>query len=132
LIFVVDTNIIIKYALGDENALEAVKYIIEAGEFAVNDKIINEYKLVLSREKLNISLQLQNEIIELILNNSKNYPYKFIRFNKDREDEKFLSAAKTSNADYLITEDKAIKNAQWKLDTKIVSLSDFLEEIDLA
>lgn len=127
MICVVDTNIIIKYALGDENALKAVKYILGTGEFAVNDKILNEYKLVIAREKLNIPIEKQTQIIELILNKSQNYPYKFIRFNKDREDEKFLSAAKSSNADYLITDDKAIKNAQWKIDTKIISLLQFLE-----
>lgn len=125
MIVVVDTNIIVKYALDNPDAVKAIDCLCDNGKIAVNKSILNEYKLVLARKKLKISHERQQAVIKKITDNSQIFELSFFRFNKDREDEKFLSAAQTSKADFLITNDKAIKNAQWKIKTKIINLQDF-------
>ena len=124
---VIDTNILIKYAMGDDLARELFNSLTIDDNICVNDGILNEYKLILQRKKLKIAEEIQSEIMDIIKKKLEKYPDGEFKFNKDREDIKFLSCAKISNADYFISEDKALFSAQWKLNTKIVSMAEFLD-----
>lgn len=130
MIFVIDTNIIIKYALNDSDAVQFINHVIQMHQIAITPKIFNEYIRILKRKKLKISPEVASEVIDLLKNHSNPFDDSFIRFNKDREDEKFLACAVVSEADYLVTEDKAIKNAQWKVQSKIISLGVYLKLLE--
>lgn len=121
---IIDTNILVKYALSDERAVLLINSLIGKCKFAVTKSILSEYRLILSRTKLNLTVEIQRATIDLIRNNSVLFEDSFFRFNKDREDEKFFACATISNADYLITNDNAFKNAQWKVSTKIIDLDE--------
>lgn len=131
MLIIIDTNILVKYALSDERAVSLLDYLSINHQFAVTKPILSEYKLILSRPKLKLPAEIQRATINIIKNNSILFEDSFFRFNKDREDEKFFACAAISDADYLITNDNAFANAQWKVKTKIIDLDEAMKLINV-
>ncbi|MEB3191458.1 MAG: putative toxin-antitoxin system toxin component, PIN family [Snowella sp.] len=125
-----DTNILISAAFRGGRPEIAIFHVINSSslKWLASEEIIKEYKEVLSRPKLKlpeITKQKWLKLIDLAVTcvdvNLK------IDFPRDRKDAKFLACAIFSNADYLITGDKDFNDAPALDNTRIITVTQFLE-----
>ena len=105
-LIVIDTNIIVN-ALVSKNLFSKSALLLDdvfAGKYtvAVSEVIINEYRDVLHRPKLNIDPQIADEVIDLILSHSYTIDPKATNQHqiemKDEKDRPFFDVAKCLNA----------------------------------
>lgn len=124
---VIDTSVVVAYAVGNIQAKKIFELIISKNfKWYVSDLILKEYIHLINSKKLNLSDNIKNGFINFIMNNSINVEIKDkIKFSQDPKDEVFLSLCKNINADYLITEDKKLLNSNHRVSTKILNISNF-------
>jgi putative PIN family toxin of toxin-antitoxin system len=126
---IVDTNIFISFLINrDYSKLD--KIIIEnKATILLSDKLIDElitvlsrpkFKKYISKEDLNTLMLFFNEYGELVNVTSK------VKLSRDANDDFLLALAKDGKATFLITGDKDLLVLKKISQTKIVSISDFL------
>jgi putative PIN family toxin of toxin-antitoxin system len=132
---VIDTNVIVSAVLRDRNPEKAILYVVDRPEifdWVVSVAILAEYKQVLSRSKFkaidNVRshwLNLIDEAVKIIdVSTSFDFP-------RDPKDAKFLECAIAANADYLVTGDRDFDEISDLQNTQVVSVSSFLEIVEL-
>ena len=131
--FVFDTNILLS-AVFNENSTpgSALKKARTVGTLLVSDEIISEYLIVFSREKFNkwLSLKTRIDFIENIITNA--LPIQILEkvvVCRDPKDDKYLSLAKTAQADCIVSGDQDLLVLNPFDNIPIVNAADFLQAI---
>ena len=95
--------------------------------------IIKEYKQMLKSKKFKFDSDLINYRQNLINNyTSLIEDTSNIKFSSDPNDSIFINCAGASEAVYLITEDKLLLKADYKITGKILNIENFLKEVNIA
>ncbi|HRJ28684.1 MAG TPA: putative toxin-antitoxin system toxin component, PIN family [Cyclobacteriaceae bacterium] len=129
---ILDTNIWISFLIGKE--LQDLKDLIvdEKVKVITTDQLINEIKLVTSRDKLKKYFN-QDKVSELIslldILADKVKIKKIDKICRDPKDDFLLALSKESRANYLITGDKDLLDIKVYGRTKIVTVRQFKEKI---
>jgi putative PIN family toxin of toxin-antitoxin system len=129
---IIDTNIWISFLIGKE--LQDLKDLIanEMVKVITTDQLINEIKLVTSRDKLKKYFN-QEKVIDLIslldILADKIKIKKIDKICRDPKDDFLLALSKESRANYLITGDKDLLDIKVYGRTKIVTVKQFKEKI---
>lgn len=125
---VIDTNVLVSAALKDRDP-EAVILCVVSGpdlDWVVSPEILAEYKEVLARPKFGLPKPIQSEWFEIldalttVVQAEADFP-----FARDRKDSKFLACALVANAEFFITGDRDLAEAQKLVNTTIISVSLF-------
>jgi uncharacterized protein len=99
-------------------------------EWLVSVEILAEYKDVLLRPKFNLSQEVIAEWWEIFDTVTQSIEVEVeVDFPRDRKDAKFLACVLAGNADFLITGDRDFTEVETLGNTKIVSVSGFLDRI---
>ena len=129
---IIDTNIWISFLIGKE--LQDLKDLIVSEKVKVitTDQLINEIKLVTSRDKLKKYFN-QDKVSDLIslldILADKVKIKKIDKVCRDPKDDFILALSKESRANYLITGDKDLLEIKVYGRTKIVTVKQFKEKI---
>jgi uncharacterized protein len=129
---VVDTNILVSAILRGRMPKRAIQSIIDRPDWQwlVSLEIIAEYKDVLLRPKFKLSQEVIEEWWEIFDRVTQSIEVEVeVDFSRDRKDAKFLACALSGNADFLITGDRDFTEVKTLGNTKIVSVSGFLDQI---
>ena len=127
-----DTNIWISFLIGKE--LQDLKDLIvsEKVKIITTDQLINEIRLVTSRDKLKRYFN-QDKVSDLIslldILADKIKIKKIDKICRDPKDDFILALSKESRANYLITGDKDLLDIKVYGRTKIVTVKQFKEKI---
>lgn len=130
---VIDTNIRISFLIGKE--LHALRDLIvnEKVKVITTDQLIDEIRLVTSRDKLKkyFSPDKVSDLIALLdILADKVKIKKVDKICRDPKDDFLLALSKEGRADYLITGDKDLLDILVYGRTKIVSARQFKEKIE--
>jgi hypothetical protein len=129
---IIDTNVWISFLIGKE--LQNLKGLIVNDKIKIisTDQLINEIKLVTSRDKLKKYFN-QDKVTDLIsLLDILTHKVKLKKIDKicrDPKDEFLLALSKESKANYLITGDKDLLDIKVYGRTKIVTVKQFKERV---
>jgi uncharacterized protein len=129
---VVDTNILVSAILRGRMPKIAIQSIIDRPDWKwlVSLEILAEYKDVLLRPKFKLSQEVIAEWWEIFDTVTQSIEVEVeVDFPRDRKDAKFLACALAGNADFLITGDRDFTEVETLSNTKIVSVSGFLDRI---
>lgn len=128
---VIDTNIFMAGLLNLEGGAAKIIELFgnDAFELVITREVFEEYLHVIHYFDNKIPPSKSEELLELIFEKSvKVRPADSTGLCKDIDDEKFLSAALSGNAQYIVTKNK--KDFPVKLTAvKIVNVREFLKEI---
>ena len=129
---VIDTNVLVSAALRDRGPERVVLFVAEHPEFewVVSVEILREYMEVLARPKFALPRDLLRRWARLLETVTTRVevlePFEFPR---DQKDAKFLAYALSSEADFLITGDRDLEQAQRLLKTTMVSVAMFEKNV---
>jgi hypothetical protein len=129
---IIDTNVWISFLIGKE--LQNLKGLIVNDKIKIisTDQLINEIKLVTSRDKLKKYFN-QDKVTDLIsLLDILTHKVKLKKIDKicrDPKDDFLLALSKESKANYLITGDKDLLDIKVYVRTKIVTVKQFKERV---
>jgi uncharacterized protein len=129
---VVDTNILVSAILRGRMPKIAIQSIVDRPDWKwlVSLEILAEYKDVLLRPKFKLSQEAIEEWWEIFDRVTQLIEVEVeVDFPRDRKDAKFLACALAGNADFLITGDRDFSEVETLGNTKIVSVSGFLDRI---
>ncbi|BAU67277.1 nucleotide binding protein, PINc [Stanieria sp. NIES-3757] len=125
---IIDTNILVSAALKNRQPEQVVLLVASNYQWLVSTEILQEYEQILSRKKLNIDQDKRSRFIRLIKQLTNLVEVNsVIDFPRDRKDAKFLACAMAAKADFLITGDRDFSEAQQLIETKIISVREFIE-----
>lgn len=129
---IIDTNIWISFLIGKE--LQDLKDLIVSEKVKVitTDQLINEIRLVTSRDKLKkyFNQDKVSDLISLLDILAEKVKIKKIdKICRDPKDDFILTLSKESRANYLITGDKDLLDIKVYGRTKIVTVKQFKEKI---
>ena len=129
---IIDTNLWISFLIGKE--LQNLKdLIVDARiKLVTTDQLINELKLVTSREKLKKYFEpekVTDLIFLLDIISEKVRIKKIEQICRDPKDDFLLALSKASKADFLITGDKDLLEIKRYGSTEILTLTKFKEKI---
>lgn len=129
---IIDTNLWISFLIGKELQNLKVLIIKEKIRLIATDQLIDELKIVASREKLKKYFD-QDKVAELIalLNivSEKVRIRKIEKICRDPKDDFLLALAKESKADFLITGDKDLLEIKIYGRTEILTVKSFKEKV---
>jgi len=129
---IIDTNVWISFLIGKE--LQNLKDLIvnDKVKIILTDQLINEIKLVTSRDKLKKYFD-QDKVTELIslfdILADKVKLSKIDKICRDPKDDFLLALSKESKANYLITGDKDLLDIKVYGRTRIVTVRQFRERV---
>ena len=129
---IIDTNVWISFLIGKE--LQNLKDLIlnDKVKIILTDQLINEIKVVTSRDKLKKYFD-QDKVTELIslldILTDKVKLRKVDKICRDPKDDFLLALAKESKANYLITGDKDLLDIKVYGRTRIVTVKQFREKV---
>jgi putative PIN family toxin of toxin-antitoxin system len=128
---VIDTNVMVSAYLGGRLETIIVAWIEGKFVLTVSNQIVNEYITVLSRPKFKIARAELDDFAALILSKAEFVvPGESIRVvEADPSDNKFLEAAVTGQADYIISGDKHLRDLKEFRGIAILTPSAFLEQL---
>ena len=128
---VIDTNVMVSAYLGGRLETIIVAWIEGKFVLTVSNQIVNEYINVLSRPKFKIARAEVDDFAALILSKAEFVvPGESIRVvEADPSDNKFLEAAVTGQADYIISGDKHLRDLKEFRGIAILTPSAFLEQL---
>jgi putative PIN family toxin of toxin-antitoxin system len=128
---VIDTNVMVSAYLGGRLETIIVAWIEGKFVLTVSNQIVNEYINVLSRPKFKIARAELDDFAALILSKAEFVvPGENIRVvEADPSDNKFLEAAVTGQADYIISGDKHLRDLKEFRGIAILTPSAFLEQL---
>ncbi|MFB6276689.1 MAG: putative toxin-antitoxin system toxin component, PIN family [Halothece sp.] len=125
---IIDTKVLISAAVFGRTPEAVLLWVVDRRdvEWIVSSDILMEYKALLSRPRFQLSSTQQERWFEVLdeatalvtVNLETDFP-------RDQKDAKFLSCAWASEADFLITGDRNLSEAQDLIETQIVSVSLF-------
>jgi putative PIN family toxin of toxin-antitoxin system len=131
----IDTNVLVSAAL--RNGLPELVVIFVATQndlkWLMTPEILDEYVGVLSREKFSLTRDTINDwkrLLELRTVTMRNPP-PVSATSRDPKDVPFLAAAIDSAADFLITGDRDLLDAQLSLSTRIVTVAEFAAQFQV-
>jgi putative PIN family toxin of toxin-antitoxin system len=129
---VIDTNILIAGLLNlDGGAAKIINYFRNgAFELVITREVFEEYLRVIHFFDNDIPLNKSDELFELVLEKAvKVESVKPKKMCKDPDDEKFLTAAISGKAEYIVTKNK--KDFPHDIaETRIVSVREFLKKLE--
>ncbi|MGI9066557.1 MAG: putative toxin-antitoxin system toxin component, PIN family [Pyrinomonadaceae bacterium] len=131
----VDTNVVVSALIRDGIPRRIVNEIVARDDWfwIVTEEIETEYREVLARQRFKISSAIQQdfrvfiETVTICISPAIPPP-----FPRDSKDELFIAAALASEADYLITGDKDLLEAQPLASTQIVRPAEFARLFGIA
>jgi len=128
---VIDTNVMVSAYLGGRLETIIVAWIEGKFVLTVSNQIVNEYINVLSRPKFKIARAELDDFAALILSKAEFVvPGERIRVvEADPSDNKFLEAAVTGQADYIVSGDKHLRDLKEFRGIAILTPSAFLEQL---
>jgi putative PIN family toxin of toxin-antitoxin system len=128
---VIDTNVMVSAYLGGRLETIIVAWIEGKFVLTVSNQIVNEYINVLSRPKFEIARAELDDFAALILSKAEFVvPGESIRVvEADPSDNKFLEAAVTGQADYIVSGDKHLRDLKEFRGIAILTPSAFLEQL---
>ena len=128
---VIDTNVMVSAYLGGRLETIIVAWIEGKFVLTVSNQIVNEYINVLSRPKFEIARAELDDFAALILSKAEFVvPGERIRVvEADPSDNKFLEAAVTGQADYIVSGDKHLRDLKEFRGIAILTPSAFLEQL---
>jgi putative PIN family toxin of toxin-antitoxin system len=131
---VLDTNVLISYALGNPEIMMILNHLalIDA-EILADNRLMHEYKVIANRNKLKLTQEakdnVNNWISKYICEIQISCPK--VNFNPDRQDSKLIEIANSANCDYIISDDKPLVNrASHLTNAKLVTPELFFEIIN--
>ncbi|MDY7008277.1 MAG: putative toxin-antitoxin system toxin component, PIN family [Cyanobacteriota bacterium] len=125
---IVDTNILVSAALKDKKPEQVVLWVASECEWIVCAEILAEYQDVLQRKRLKINQQKRERLLNLVQVLTIRVEVDIaVDFPRDRKDAKFLACALSAQADYLITGDADYSEAQSLINTRIISVVEFMD-----
>lgn len=125
---VVDTNIVVSAALKPEGLQRTVLLltITKPARLYVSESIMDEYREVLARPKMNIRKGLRQQFLQLVKNHAHCVtPARPLQVTGDPDDNKFLECADAARADYLVTGNQRHFPKFWKK-TKVITSREFI------
>lgn len=129
---IIDTNIWISFLIGKELQDLRDRIVNEKIKVITTDQLINEIRLVTSREKLKkyFSQDKVSDLISLLNILADKVKIKKIdEICRDPKDDFLLALSKESKANYLITGDKDLLDIKVYGRTKILTVKQFKEKI---
>lgn len=131
---VLDTNVVVSAALTPQGiSAEIFEMLIQGAiENFTSDEIMEEIRDVLRRPKFN---KVDKNYLQYIIENFEklsrkiNPEIKIDAIKEDPDDNKFLEVAVSEKTDYIISGDGHIKTLKEFYGIRIVSPSEFLEEV---
>jgi len=125
---VVDTNVLVSAVLKDKDPELVIQFIVDHPEFEwiASQDILNEYKEVLNRRKFRLTQEVKENWFNLLedtltlveVDTSVDFP-------ADPDDAMFLACAIAADADFLITGDSDLFQAENALSIIVVAVSTF-------
>lgn len=130
MIVLLDTNVLLSAAFRDRLPERVVLYVAtrDDWDWLVTPQILEEYRQVLSRPKFDLSPESQRKWVALAESRSlllEVQPPPVVDLPRDPGDAPFLAAALATGADYLITGDNDLLEAQHLVPTRIVTVAEF-------
>ncbi|MCC7154532.1 MAG: putative toxin-antitoxin system toxin component, PIN family [Bryobacterales bacterium] len=126
---VIDTNIVVSAALKPDGLQRTVLLLAlsKPVRLYVSKAIMDEYREVLGRRKMNIAKGHRQQLLQLIENRSQAVtPSRPLQVTTDPDDNKFLECADAARADYLITGNQKHFPKFWKK-TKVITSHEFID-----
>lgn len=125
---IVDTNVLISAILRDRDPELVIQFIVEHADFewVASPEILAEYQAVLARPKFRLSQEIQDAWTTLLI--AAIAPIEVditVDFPADPKDAMFLSCAITTDADFIITGDTDLLNADLAIKTSVVNVNTF-------
>ncbi|NJN90815.1 MAG: putative toxin-antitoxin system toxin component, PIN family [Leptolyngbyaceae cyanobacterium SL_5_14] len=125
---VIDTNILVSAVLRDRDPELVIQFIVDHPEleWITSQNILDEYKEVLSRRKFRLTQEIKDRWFDLLdaaltlieVDTS-------VDFLVDPDDAMFLACTITGDADFLITGDSDLFQAESLLNVAVVTVSTF-------
>jgi uncharacterized protein len=130
----VDTNVLLSAALRDRLPERVVLHIATQDEWTwlVTPEILDEYVQVLRRPKFALPPEVLQRWTDLVQSRTicvGSPPV--VEFARDPKDAPFLAAAMVTNAEYLITGDRDLLQAQALVSTRIVTAAEMAQFLKL-
>jgi uncharacterized protein len=125
---VLDTNIVVSAALKPDGLQRTVLLLAmtRPARLYISAPILLEYRIVLSRQELNIRKGLRQQFLQRIEDSSHMVsPSRQFHVTSDPDDNIFLECADAARADYLVTGNQRHFPKFWK-QTKIVTSREFV------
>ncbi len=126
---VIDTNIVVSAALKPDGLQRTVLLLAlsKPVRLYVSKAIMDEYREVLGRRKMNIAKGHRQQLLQLIENRFHAVtPSRPLQVTTDPDDNKFLECADAARADYLITGNQKHFPRFWKK-TKVITSHEFID-----
>ncbi len=124
---VLDTNVLVSGVINPDGKPAQIINLLLNGRLTVlyDNRIIREYREVLSREKFGFSLDLIRPLVDFIMIEGEFVVAEPVKENmRDEADKKFLEVARSGKAEYLITGNKRdFPGIEW-----IVDPAEFLDK----
>ena len=124
---VIDTNIVVSAALKPDGLQRTVLLlaITKPARLYVSEAIMDEYREVLARPKMNIRKGLRQQLLQLVKSHAHSVtPARQLQV-RDPDDNKFLECADAARADYLVTGNQRHFPKFWKK-TKVITSREFI------
>jgi putative PIN family toxin of toxin-antitoxin system len=131
---IIDTNVVLSAALRDRLPERVVRFVAEQDEWRwlITDEILAEYVEVLRRPKFEFSSELISEWEALLALRTVVVPTaQLFPLLRDPKDAPFLAAAISSTADFLITGDRDLLDAELGLSTCVLSVAKFAKQFQI-
>ncbi|PNW58574.1 UNVERIFIED_CONTAM: putative toxin-antitoxin system toxin component, PIN family [Euhalothece sp. KZN 001] len=125
---IIDTNVLVSAAITGKKPEAVILWVVDRSDvqWLVSEDILMEYKSVLSRPRLKLSVAQQKRWFDILEEATTSITVNVkTDFPRDQKDAKFLSCALASEADFLITGDQDFGEAQKLMETTIISVSLF-------
>jgi putative PIN family toxin of toxin-antitoxin system len=128
---VIDTNIVVSAALKPDGLQRTVLLLAmtKPARLYITEAIMDEYREVLARLRMNIRKGQRLQLLQLIRNHAHAVtPARQLQLTHDPDDNKFLECADAARADYLVTGNQRHFPKFWKK-TKVITSREFMSMV---
>ena len=125
---VIDTNIVVSAALKPDGLQRTVLVlaVTKPARLYVTEAILEEYREVMARRRMNIPKGRRQQLLQLIRNRAYTVaPTRALQVTPDPDDNMFLECADAARADYLVTGNQRHFPKFWKK-TKVITSREFI------
>ena len=125
---VIDTNIVVSAALKPDGLQRTVLLlaITKPARLYVTEAIVEEYREVMARRRMNIPKGRRQQLLQLIRNRAYTVTTaRTLQVTPDPDDNRFLECADAARADYLVTGNQRHFPKFWKK-TKVITSREFI------
>jgi putative PIN family toxin of toxin-antitoxin system len=131
---VIDTSVLIAAMIGNPIALKIFDFVCkeQSATWHISKSIYSEYKLIINRDKFSFSDEQKLYWQDLIKSNAVlEVPESDFHFSRDISDSKFIQLAVSTKAEYLLTYDKLLLGADYKIESSILEPEVFVANLHL-